>query len=111
MVVLVSGWVRSMSLLLLLLPNPQFSILTGEYVFPNSCDTRQVQKRIKEGERSFLDPRWTTNASHAEGQLVHIIQKCWEANPEDRYAIQDIIVILQQALEQQLYLDQQKNAV
>ena len=80
----------------------QFSILTGDYVFSDLCDWKQIQTRIKEGERSVLDPHLTTNASHAEHQLVHVIQNCWEQDPKDRYDIQDIIVILQQALETQL---------
>ena len=69
---------------------------------------RQVQKKIQRGERSVLDPRHWANVSYAEGQLVQVIQKCWEHDPQDRYRIEQVISVLQQALVKQLQLDQQK---
>ena len=88
----------------------QYTLLTGEFVFPNTCRYRQVQDKLRRGERSFLDPRWA-NVSHAEGQLVHVIQKCWEQEPQDRYRIEQVITVLEQALEKQLQLDKTKMMV
>ena len=83
----------------------QYTVLTGVYPFPNTCEYAQVAERVKSGERSYVDPRWS-KVSYGEGQLAHVIQKCWEQDPRSRYSIEQIVKTLEVALAKHLELEE-----
>lgn len=56
---------------------------------------------MKQGETSFLDPRWK-NVSYGEGKLVELIEKCWEFDPKLRPTSGEIVLFLRDALKKHL---------
>eukprot|EP00522_Entomoneis_paludosa_P015623 CAMPEP_0172449426 /NCGR_PEP_ID=MMETSP1065-20121228/8141_1 /TAXON_ID=265537 /ORGANISM="Amphiprora paludosa, Strain CCMP125" /LENGTH=433 /DNA_ID=CAMNT_0013201101 /DNA_START=371 /DNA_END=1672 /DNA_ORIENTATION=- len=75
------------------LGNNFYSILTGLEPFPDLCKPETSAERVRDGERSFLDPRWKSQ-SYEEGKLFELIQMCWEQDPKNRPKISDIVSFL-----------------
>jgi hypothetical protein len=90
----------------------KYSLLTGLFVYYDECDEANLQRRVAEGERPYIDERWL-NHSFAEGRLVEIMQQCWTYEAEDRIDIGTLVQLLRNAVqENRQYLAQQdKNHV
>lgn len=80
-----------------------YALLTGLYPFYefDGDDEEEVQKKIKNGEKPFVDPRYKTR-SYAEGKFVEVMEACWAFNPDDRPDLQSVITQLKAAAD---YLD------
>lgn len=74
-----------------------YSILTGLWVFYDEPDYGNVKKRVKKGERAYIDPRYKTR-SLAEAKLAEIIEKCHAFLPDDRPSIFEVVDFLRDAL-------------
>jgi serine/threonine protein kinase len=75
-----------------------YSLLTGLWVFYDEPRTAQIQKKIKNGETAFIDPRWKER-SVEEAKLVQAIEWCHQYNPDDRPTIFQLVDFLKQAVE------------
>lgn len=76
---------------------PQYSLVTGVYPIYDVCSDDKVGPYIRRGERPYIDPRWEEE-SFAEAELVNIIQKCWEEDPDDRPAIGELVLLLRESV-------------
>ena len=74
-----------------------YSLLTGLWVFFDEKDAHEVQKRVKAGEKPYIDPRFKEN-SPAEAKLVEIIDRCHSYQPGDRPSIFEIVEFLRDAV-------------
>lgn len=80
--------------------NNLYSTLTGLSPFYDTCyHTKEVQERVKKGDKPYIDPRWRTN-SFAEGKIVELIERCFEYDPEDRIDIFEAVRFLRDAVEE-----------
>ena len=76
-----------------------YSLLTGLWVFYDTDSDRTIQKRVKEGEKAYIDPRYKER-SLAEAKIAEIIDQCHEYNPDDRPSIFEVVKFLREALEE-----------
>lgn len=72
--------------------------LTGLWPFYENQDDTVVQGRVMAAERPFVDPRYH-NRSWEERNLVEIMQRGWEDDPEHRMDIFEAVRLLRQAVE------------
>ncbi|KAL3917376.1 MAG: hypothetical protein SGILL_004743 [Bacillariaceae sp.] len=79
------------------LGNNMYSIFTGLWVFYDSKDTKETQKRVKEGEKPYLDPRYKIK-DPIQAQLIDIIDSCLTYNPSKRPSIFEVITALRETL-------------
>jgi serine/threonine protein kinase len=79
------------------LGNNMYSVLTGLWVFYDSNDERDTQKRVKSGEKPWIDPRYH-NGDLAEAKLAEIIPRCFEHSPEQRPSVFDLVGWLREAI-------------
>lgn len=79
------------------LGNNMYSLLTGLWVFYEGDEN--VAKRVKAGEKPYIDPRYT-HRSLAEARLAEIIDKCLSYYPEDRPSIFEVVKFLRNALKE-----------
>jgi len=63
-----------------------YFILTGHapYTSPNKLSISQIKQSIKEGNHSTIKEQYLNSTDPATQNLVHLILKCWEHNPQDR---------------------------
>jgi hypothetical protein len=76
-----------------------YSLLTGMMPFHEIGDYQEVGRRVGDGEKAYIDPRYKER-SLAEAKLVEIIEKCHEYWPEDRPSIFEVINFLWDAIEE-----------
>lgn len=88
----------------------QYTLLTGVLPFPDECEESKIDKRIQNGERSFLDPAWD-QSSFAEASLVRIIRHCWRQHPENRPSAGELVRMLRTAVEENQALSAEEMAV
>jgi hypothetical protein len=50
--------------------------LTGLWVFYDTDDDSVVQKKVINGTRAYVDPRWRER-SYIENKLVDVMEQCW----------------------------------
>lgn len=74
-------------------------MMTGMFPFYHECTSKAVQKRVKNKETPFIDPRWRKR-SFAEAALVKVIRQCWAYYPADRIDISSMILQLREAVEE-----------
>jgi hypothetical protein len=51
-------------------------LLTGLWVFYDTDDDSVVQKKVINGTRAYVDPRWRER-SYIENKLVDVMEQCW----------------------------------
>jgi hypothetical protein len=51
-------------------------LLTGLWVFYDTDDDSVVQKKVINGTRAYVDPRWRQR-SYIETKLVDVMEQCW----------------------------------
>jgi hypothetical protein len=56
--------------------NNIYSLLTGLWVFYDTDDDSVVQKKVINGTRAYVDPRWRER-SYIENKLVDVMEQCW----------------------------------
>lgn len=81
------------------LGNNMYSLLTGLWIFYDEDDSEKVKKRVKAGQKPYIDPRYKER-SLAEAKLADIIDKCHSYYPEDRPSVFEIVKILRDALKE-----------
>ena len=74
-----------------------YSILTGLWVFFDEPHTAGIQRRIKNGETAYIDPRFKER-SFQEAKLVEAIEWCHKFNPDDRPTVFELVAFLRQAI-------------
>lgn len=79
------------------LGNNMYSLLTGLYPFFDEEHTKQIQERVKAGEKPYIDQRYN-ESSMAEAKLAEIIDRCHSYDPDDRPSIFEIVEFLRDAL-------------
>ena len=77
--------------------NNLYAILTGLWVYYYDNDDGEMQRRIRHGQVSYIDPRYR-DRSFGEAFLVRLLEICWFYNPQDRPSIFDVIELLQNAI-------------
>ena len=50
--------------------------MTGLWVFYDTDDDSVVQKKVINGTRAYIDPRWRKR-SYIETKLVGVMEQCW----------------------------------
>jgi serine/threonine protein kinase len=73
--------------------NNIYALLTGLWTFFDNDNDDEVQHMIIDGKRAFVDPRWKEKSS-IESNLVDVMEKCWEHDPEKRIDIFTVIQLL-----------------
>lgn len=86
--------------------NNIYGLLTGLWVFYENDDDGVVQKKVKGGQRAYIDPRYRTH-SYIEGKLVELMERCWIEEPSDRVDIFEAVKFLRKVKEEN---DKQKSA-
>jgi hypothetical protein len=76
-----------------------YSLLTGLWVFFDEPNTSQIQKRIKNGETAYIDPRFK-DLSFEEAKLVEAIEWCHQYHPDDRPTAFLLVSFLREAVEE-----------
>jgi len=76
-----------------------YALLTGLMVFHEVEDYGEVQERVGEGEKAYIDPRYKER-SLAEAKLIEIIEKCHAYYEQDRPSIFEVVKLLWQAIEE-----------
>eukprot|EP00536_Pseudo-nitzschia_multiseries_P002046 jgi/Psemu1/283451/fgenesh1_pg.27_\ len=66
--------------------NNIYGLLTGLWVFYDTDDDATVQKKVINGTRAFIDPRWKER-SFIESKLVEVMERCWLDDPNERMDI------------------------
>jgi hypothetical protein len=61
------------------------------------CRSKHVQKRVKNKETPYINPKWKTR-SFAEGVLVDLMKQCWKYEPERRIDIGQLVLRLREAV-------------
>ena len=56
--------------------------MTGLWVFYDTDDDSVVQKKVINGTRAYIDPRWRTR-SYIETKLVDVMEQCWAGVVDD----------------------------
>ena len=91
------------------LGNNMYGLLTGLMVFYEIESYEEIQDRVGDGEKAYIDPRYKER-SLAEAKLIEIIDQCHEYYPEDRPSIFEVADMLWQALEEvHEAMDEDKN--
>lgn len=75
----------------------QYALLTGLYPFYQHCHSKSVQKRVKNKETPYINPKWRTR-SFAERILVDLMNQCWAYEPEHRIDIGQLVLRLREAV-------------
>jgi len=78
--------------------NVFYSLLTGVLAIYKEPRTSKVGKHVLAGEKSFIHPTWR-NHSYAEGELVKLIEECWERHPDRRLGSGEVVRKLRAAVE------------
>lgn len=73
--------------------NNIYALLTGLWPFYEYEDDVPMHLKVANGETSFIDPRYKTRSS-IEGNLVKVLEKCWEFNVDDRVDIFEVVAFL-----------------
>lgn len=76
-----------------------YSLLTGLWVFYDEEKDSEMQKRVKEGEKAYIDPRFK-HRSLGEAKLSEIIDLCHTYNPQDRPSVFEVVEFLREALKE-----------
>lgn len=66
--------------------NNIYSLLLGLWVFYDVDDDEVVQKKVIDGTRAFIDPRWKKR-TYIESELVELMEKCWLPDVNERIDI------------------------
>mmetsp|Transcript_113949 Transcript_113949/g.170435 ORF Transcript_113949/g.170435 Transcript_113949/m.170435 type:complete len:135 (-) Transcript_113949:73-477(-) len=77
--------------------NNIYALLTGLWVFYENEDDAVVQKKVKNGEIAYVDPRYKAR-SFAEKKLIEVMEQCWIFNPKDRIDIFEVVRLLREAV-------------
>ena len=56
--------------------------MTGLWVFYDTDDDSVVQKKVINGTRAYIDPRWRKR-SYIETKLVDVMEQCWAGVVDD----------------------------
>jgi hypothetical protein len=73
-----------------------YALLTGLTPYYNVLTEKEVQVKINNGEKPFIDPRYRSR-SFAEGKLVEIMELCLAFEPDDRPEMFEIARRLREA--------------
>ena len=68
--------------------------MTGLWVFYDTDDDSVVQKKVINGTRAYIDPRWRTR-SYIETKLVDVMEQCWAVNNDNKHSTKKRIDIFQ----------------
>jgi hypothetical protein len=89
-------------------------LLTGVSIFYelSFVEEKEIHKKVKAGERPFVDPRWRKK-SFAERKLIEIMEQMWTHHPDKRIDIFGVVSFLRDALKETrrsyLHEDQHQN--
>lgn len=61
------------------------------------CSDDKAGKKIRDGGRPFIDPRWMDH-SFAEAELVKAIDDCWHRHPENRVSAAELVIKLRKSV-------------
>jgi serine/threonine protein kinase len=75
-----------------------YALLTGVNPFYDEPEAEVVQKKVVNGEKPYIDPRYRSR-SFAEGQLVEIMERCWTYDADERPDMSEIVRLLRAAYE------------
>jgi serine/threonine protein kinase len=75
-----------------------YALLTGVSPFYKDLVVEEVQQKVVNGEKPYIDPRYRSR-SFAEGQLIEIMELCWTFDPDGRPDIFEIARRLREAYE------------
>lgn len=79
--------------------NNVYAILTGLFPFYNEqyhgVSKYKIRKKIVAGRRPFVDERYLTR-SYIERQLVMVMRKCWNQDPNNRPSMSSVATYLRQ---------------
>ncbi|KAG7337705.1 serine/threonine kinase [Nitzschia inconspicua] len=75
--------------------NNIYVMLTGLWNFYDNDNDDEVQKLVIDGKRAFVDPRWK-DRSYIESQLVDVMERCWEHDPNKRIDIFTVVQLLRE---------------
>ena len=81
------------------LGNNFYSVFTGLWVFYDSKNDKQTQKRVKEGEIPYIDPRYKSQ-DPLQAKFAEIIESCFTYSPLNRPSIFDVISRLRSLLKE-----------
>ena len=68
------------------------------YPIYDVCSDDKVGKYIKDGDRPYIDPRWSEE-SFAEAELVRIINECWHQRHHVRPSAGELVQMLRKAVQ------------
>lgn len=77
--------------------NNLYAVLTGLSPFYDTPHTKDVQEKVKAGEKPFFDSRWR-NRSFAERKIVELLERCFEFDPEERIDMFEVVKFLREAV-------------
>jgi hypothetical protein len=60
-----------------------YALLTGVNPFYTDLTGDEVQQKVINGEKPYIDPRYRSR-SFVEGKLVEIMELCWTYDADDR---------------------------
>ena len=66
--------------------NNIYGLLTGLWVFYDVDDDGEVHKKLIDGTRAYIDPRWKER-SYIEVKLMELTEKCWIEDVDERIDI------------------------
>lgn len=69
--------------------NTIYVLLTGLWPF-YSTDDEVVKKKVMNGTRPYVDPRWRTQG-FLESKLVEVMEQCWRQDPDERISIFEVV--------------------
>jgi hypothetical protein len=79
--------------------NSIYAILTGLWIFYDIDDDDVAVKKIVNGTRPFVDPRWKKR-SYAESKMVEVMEQCWIHNATERIDIFEVVKQLREIKEE-----------
>jgi len=77
--------------------NNIYALLTGLYIFYDE-DEDKASEYVSRGVKPFIDERYRTRSAE-ERDLVEIMERCWETDPDDRASIFEVSMALEKIQE------------
>ena len=76
-----------------------YTVLTGLWVyFHIELDYPEVKKLVKAGQKPYIDDRYRKKGSLVEKALVHVLDRCFEYNADERADIFELVEFLRQTV-------------
>jgi len=79
--------------------NTIYAILTGLWNFYDIDDDEVAVKKIRNGTRPYVDPRWKKR-SYVESKMVEVMEQCWIHNSMERIDIFQVVKQLREIKEE-----------